>query len=147
MKTDASRGIVPTFLTSALDWGVGSTSRPCRFTPRGKRPRTPSVWKLWRRGKSCNAGNRTRAVQPVAIPTELSLSYSIWNLFFLNGIVFTSFCLRPSELNGIFNFVKRKNIWFPHWKNCLIFGLIGQFVYGRWLKKPIALDRVSRAVC
>jgi hypothetical protein len=27
---------------------------------------------LWRKEKSCTAGNRTRVVQPVAIPTELS---------------------------------------------------------------------------
>jgi hypothetical protein len=31
-----------------------------------------SVWTLRRREQSYNAGNRTRAVQPVAIPTELS---------------------------------------------------------------------------
>jgi hypothetical protein len=27
------------------------------------------------------------------------------NVLFLNDIVFTSFCLQPSELNDIFNFV------------------------------------------
>jgi hypothetical protein len=38
MKTcGGSGGIAPTFLTSALDGGEWSTSRPCRFTP-GKGP-------------------------------------------------------------------------------------------------------------
>jgi hypothetical protein len=33
-----------------------------------------SVWTLWRRGKSFTDGNRTWAVQPVNIPTEVSRS-------------------------------------------------------------------------
>jgi hypothetical protein len=67
------------------------------------------VWTLWRRENFCTAGNRTRAVQPVAIPTELSqpliIMFKILNFEFIifNSIVST---LQPSELNGIFNLVK-----------------------------------------
>jgi hypothetical protein len=38
MKTRGSGGIAPTFLTSALDGGEWSASRPCRFSS-GKGPR------------------------------------------------------------------------------------------------------------
>jgi hypothetical protein len=73
--------IAPTFLTSAVDGGGWSASRPRPLYP-GERLPVPigyeagwapeSVWMTWRREKSCIAGNRTRAFQPVAIPTELS---------------------------------------------------------------------------
>jgi hypothetical protein len=63
------------FLTSALDGGEWSTSRPGCFTPCthwiggwvGPRGGLDAV--KW---KSCPARNRTWAAQPVAIPTELS---------------------------------------------------------------------------
>jgi hypothetical protein len=59
-------GKAPLFLTSALDGGECSASRPGRFTP-GIHWRAPeSVWTLWTTDKSRAAGNRTRAVQPVA---------------------------------------------------------------------------------
>jgi hypothetical protein len=68
-----SGGISPPFLTSALDGGEWSASRPGRFTPWGKSPLYPldrrapePVWTLWRRETFCSAGNRTRAVQSVA---------------------------------------------------------------------------------
>jgi hypothetical protein len=38
---DRSGDIAPLFLTSALDGGEWSASRPCRFIPRGKSPRYP----------------------------------------------------------------------------------------------------------
>jgi hypothetical protein len=62
-------------MISVLDGGERSALRPARFNP-GKEPQVPigyevrwapePVWTLWRREKSCTAGNRTRAVQPVA---------------------------------------------------------------------------------
>jgi hypothetical protein len=70
-----SGGLAPQFLTSALDWGEWSVSRPCRFIPREGAPATHCiggwvgprvVWMLWRRGKSCTARNRTLAIQPIA---------------------------------------------------------------------------------
>jgi hypothetical protein len=38
-------------------------------------------------------------------------------LLFLNIRVFTSFLLRTSELNDIFNFDKNIYFWFTDWKN------------------------------
>jgi hypothetical protein len=74
-------GVAPPFLTSALGRGEWSASRSGRFTPRERAPRYPLDRRLGgpqnrsgRRGeeqKPCTAGNRTRAVQPVAIPTPL----------------------------------------------------------------------------
>jgi hypothetical protein len=62
-----SANIVPPFLTSTLDGGEWSASGLCRFTP-GERAgwASKSVKTLWRRENSSNAGNGTRAVQPVA---------------------------------------------------------------------------------
>jgi hypothetical protein len=68
-------GIAPSFLTSALDGGEWSVSRPSRFTPRGKALGTHWIggWMSLGVGleaveerKSYIAGNETRAVQPVA---------------------------------------------------------------------------------
>jgi hypothetical protein len=65
-------GIAPPSLTFVVDGGEWSDSRPCHFTPGGKSPPVhigwapESVWVLWRREKSCSAGNLTQAVQPVA---------------------------------------------------------------------------------
>jgi hypothetical protein len=74
--------MAPTFLIGSMDGGEWSASRLGRFTP-GKNahgsdwiggwvgPR--AGWTLWRREKSLvPEGNRTQAVQRVAIPTELS---------------------------------------------------------------------------
>jgi hypothetical protein len=69
------------FLTSALVGGEWSTSRLGRFTPGERAPSShwiggwwapEPVWTLWSREISYNAGIRTRAVQPIAIPTEVS---------------------------------------------------------------------------
>jgi hypothetical protein len=76
-------GIDPPFLTSTLDGGEWSNSRPGRFTPGERAPGFSLNRRLGvpqslsgRCGKEkiylAPAGNRTRDVQPVAIPTELS---------------------------------------------------------------------------
>jgi hypothetical protein len=71
-------GIAPSFLTSALDGGEWSASRPSPFTPGKRSPVTieseavwapEQVWIKLRREKSlATARNRTPAVQPVARP-------------------------------------------------------------------------------
>jgi hypothetical protein len=75
MKSCGSGGIAPTFFTSALDGGEWSASRPCRFTPGARAPGTHWIggWVGPRAGldtagqrKSCTAGYRTQAAQPVA---------------------------------------------------------------------------------
>jgi hypothetical protein len=81
MKTCESGGIAPQFLTSVLDGGEWSASRPGRFT-KGESPRYSLDRRLGgpqsQSGRNVeeknlsSAGNRTPAVQPVAIPTELS---------------------------------------------------------------------------
>jgi hypothetical protein len=77
-----SGGIAPPFLASALDGGEWSASLPGRFTPGERAARYPLYLKLGRpSGRSgrygeekniVSAGNRTPAVQPVDVPTELS---------------------------------------------------------------------------
>jgi hypothetical protein len=79
-----SGGIVPTFLTSALDGDEWSASSLSHFTPEETAPhnhcieagRAPQVWMLCRRDKSlASAGNRipiSSSSSPVTIPTELS---------------------------------------------------------------------------
>jgi hypothetical protein len=77
-----SGGIALRFLISALDEGDWSASRPGRFTPQGTSPRYPLDRRLGGPqslsglcGEEENripAGNRTPAVQPLDIPTELS---------------------------------------------------------------------------
>jgi hypothetical protein len=64
-------------LTSALDGGEWLASRPGRFTPKGRATGAvwapEPVWTLWSREKCLTfTGNRTPAVQLVAVPTELS---------------------------------------------------------------------------
>jgi hypothetical protein len=73
-----SGGVVPPFLASALDRGEWSAWGSSRFTPGETAPGkgdgwTPAlVWMLWSREISlASAGNRTPAVHPVAIPTEI----------------------------------------------------------------------------
>jgi hypothetical protein len=70
-----SGSIAPLFLTSALDGGEWSASCPCRFTRMERATDThwiggwvgpELVWMLWRREKSCTAGNWTQDIQPVA---------------------------------------------------------------------------------
>jgi hypothetical protein len=57
-----SGDIAPPFLTSALDGGEWSSSRPCRFTPREKssvaRCAPKPVWTLWRREGSYELGTQ-----------------------------------------------------------------------------------------
>jgi hypothetical protein len=74
-------GVTTPFLILALDGDERSDSRPCRFTPRKRAPGTHWIggWVSPRarldavkRKSRTPAGNRTSAVQPVAIPTELS---------------------------------------------------------------------------
>jgi hypothetical protein len=71
-----SGGIAALYLTSAVDGGEWSASRPGRFTP-GEIAAGPirfeaewapeSVWTQWRKEECLDsAGNRTPAVQPVA---------------------------------------------------------------------------------
>jgi hypothetical protein len=81
MRKCGSGGIAPPFLTSALGGGEWSASRPGP-APRGKSPRYPFDRRLvgptaglsavQKRKISYPAGKQTLAVQPVAIPTELS---------------------------------------------------------------------------
>jgi hypothetical protein len=86
--------IAQPFLTSALDEGEWSASRPGRFTPRESAPCTHWIegWVGPRVGldamekrKFCHARNGTQVAQPVArrytdwvIPTPLSLSLSLY---------------------------------------------------------------------
>jgi hypothetical protein len=74
----ASGGIAPPFLTSALGEGEWSASRLCRFTPGGRASGTRWIggWMSPRVGPDV-VENRTRAVQPVPILTELSLLLEI----------------------------------------------------------------------
>jgi hypothetical protein len=97
-----SGGIVPQFLTSALDGGEWSASRPNCFTPEKRAPGNhwTGNWASLRAGLNAvekknsltPAGNRAQAVQAVAIPTELTqlllrsvrvgcryLDYRAWN--------------------------------------------------------------------
>jgi hypothetical protein len=77
MKTWGSGDITPLFLTSALEGGEWSASRPGRFTP-GKSPRYPLDRRLGgpQNRPGCSgieknlvpAGNRTAAVQLIARP-------------------------------------------------------------------------------
>jgi hypothetical protein len=46
LKNFRSGGIAPLFLTSALDTGEWSASRPSHFTPRGNSPQYPLVRRL-----------------------------------------------------------------------------------------------------
>jgi hypothetical protein len=75
-------GIAAPFFIFSLDGGEWSVSRTGLFTPPEKEAPVPTGeearwapepgWKLWRREKSyASAENRTPAVQPVAIPSEL----------------------------------------------------------------------------
>jgi hypothetical protein len=65
-------GIAPPFLTSALDGGDWSASRPCCFNPGESGPSVPigeeAGWTL----ESGPAGRGTRPLQHVSVPTELS---------------------------------------------------------------------------
>jgi hypothetical protein len=77
-------GITPPFLTSALDGGEWSASRPGRFTPGEIAPwwAPVSVWTLWRREKSCHARNRTPTVQPVARRcADWAIRAALWELY------------------------------------------------------------------
>jgi hypothetical protein len=75
-----SGDIAPPLLTSALDEGDWSASRPCRFIPEELPPDTH--WIEGRVGPRVGleaikifpvtTRNRTPAVHPVAIPTEIS---------------------------------------------------------------------------
>jgi hypothetical protein len=77
-----SAGIPPLFLTSALGGGEWSDSRPGRFITGDGHPGThwiggwvgprASLNSVSREKYPLLAGNRTPAVQPVTIPTELS---------------------------------------------------------------------------
>jgi hypothetical protein len=69
-----SEGTAPPFLTSALDGGEWSASRPDRFTPGERSPGThwigglvgpQPVWTLWR-SSPAHTEDRTSAFQPVA---------------------------------------------------------------------------------
>jgi hypothetical protein len=62
----SGRGIAPPLFTSTLDRGEWSASRP------GKEPQGP-IWKTWTREKSLfPTGNRSPALQPVILSTEMS---------------------------------------------------------------------------
>jgi hypothetical protein len=58
-----------------------------------------SVWTLWRKEKSCTAGNQTQAIQPIAIQTELSqlLAWGHDELKLCNTVLFHHFLGRPQE--------------------------------------------------
>jgi hypothetical protein len=65
-------GIAPAFLTPTLDGGEWSASHPGRFTPRERTTGTHRIggW-VEKRKIPAPTGNRTLAVQPVAISREL----------------------------------------------------------------------------
>jgi hypothetical protein len=77
--TWGSVGIVPKFLTSETDGGEWSASHPGHFNRREIGPRYPldrTLGEPQKRSGGCGeeknvapAGNRTRAVQPIAIPS------------------------------------------------------------------------------
>lgn len=73
------RFITPPFFTSTPDDGAWSASHSSRFTPvpfEQKATWKPEpVWTLRWKEKSCTAGNRTQAVQLVAIPTSERLRH------------------------------------------------------------------------
>jgi hypothetical protein len=86
-----SGGIAPLFLTSALGRGELSVSPPCRFTLGKIAPGThwigswvgpTAVLDAVEKRRSCAAGNRTRAVQPVDPPLSRlhTLTCSAWIL-------------------------------------------------------------------
>jgi hypothetical protein len=72
MKTHGgSGGTVLLFLTSTLDGGEWLATHPCWFSPKEQALVSTGqedgwvpelVQTLWKREKSCNAGNRTRAI-------------------------------------------------------------------------------------
>jgi hypothetical protein len=118
-----SWSIAPPFLTSALDGDEWSASCPCRFTPGERAPGTfligwdpQPVWTLWKREKSLSlGGNRTPAVQPVAIPTELSrpIGSSKCRLLFLSIIFCT--CTTLALWIGILQYLSRFNDYATVW--------------------------------
>jgi hypothetical protein len=87
--------------TSALDLGEWWGSRSGRFSREegalvrigwvsGYSPEP--VWNQWRREKSCNAGNRTRAIQPVARRYTESFKWSLSHSFSYENFV----CFPPA---------------------------------------------------
>jgi hypothetical protein len=80
MKTWGSGGIAPTSLTSALDGGEWSASRPCHFIPWEGVPDTHWIggW-VDPQSRSARCGEEKNPALPgietVAIPTELSLLF------------------------------------------------------------------------
>jgi hypothetical protein len=87
----ASGGIAPPFLTSAVDGGDWSASRPCRFTLGGNWPRTHWIegWVGSRAGLG-PAWNWNPAVQPVAWrytewQTQLRCCYCCCNVLDIFG--------------------------------------------------------------
>jgi hypothetical protein len=100
MGGGGSVGIVLSFLTLELDGSSWSGSRPCRFTTGKGAPGIhwigswvglKPVGMLWRIEKTYTVGNRTRVVQLVVIPTELSrLPYIV---YITNCIGTQCFCM------------------------------------------------------
>jgi hypothetical protein len=112
-----SGGIAPPFLTSALDAGELSVSRPCRFTPPPSPetiPRYPQeagwapeqVWMLYRRKNLTPTGIRSPAVQTVArrytecgIPTP---GFYMYHLVYYSKLRYVSYGSESSS--GPINF-------------------------------------------
>jgi hypothetical protein len=96
-------GIVAPFLTSALDGGEWSASRPCCFTPAtdwtGGVLASDSAWKLWRREKSCSCQDskpgrpaRSRPLYRLLFPQTNPFNYIYTRLNNNSYFQQTSFC-------------------------------------------------------
>jgi hypothetical protein len=96
-------GIVPLFLTSALDWSEWSASHPRHFTPRETAPCThwvggwvgprASLDTMEKRRISCPCQELNPSHQPVTVLTGLSVLQSLRSRNLKSGFSCTSVCI------------------------------------------------------
>jgi hypothetical protein len=135
-----SGGIAPPFLTSALDRGE-HLHAPADLPPGRRAPE--SVWTLWRREKSCYAGKRTRAAQPV---DHCYIHWATPTPFYVARIFCSS--RRPNRLRGQLIILSARwlvprsrklgSIHTPSWHSALLVNVLSVTVqYGmiawRWI--------------